>query len=71
MNYAKGPVKIHLLEAEKITLDPWSNFRRASLDNMLISTWFEGIEPLSNCIAATIARLGQIAFKSSIRSQKL
>ena len=31
MNYAKGPVKIHWLEAEKITFDPWSNFRRASL----------------------------------------
>ena len=30
MNYAKGPVKIHWLEAEKITFDPWSNFRRAS-----------------------------------------
>ncbi len=31
MNYAKGPVKIHWLEAEKITFDPWRNFRRASL----------------------------------------
>ena len=24
MNYAKGPIKIHLLEAEKKTFDPWS-----------------------------------------------
>ena len=31
MNYAKGPVKIHLLEAEKITFDPWSSKRVASL----------------------------------------
>ena len=31
MNYAKGPVKIHWLEAEKITFDPWRNFRGASL----------------------------------------
>ena len=31
MNYAKGPVKIHWLEAEKITFDPWRNFRIASL----------------------------------------
>ena len=30
MNYAKGPVKIHLLEAEKITFDPWSSKRVAS-----------------------------------------
>ena len=31
MNYAKGPVKIHLLEAEKKTFDPWSIKRVASL----------------------------------------
>ena len=31
MNYAKGPVKIHLLEAEKKTFDPWSTKRVASL----------------------------------------
>ena len=30
MNYAKGPVKIHLLEAEKKTFDPWSIKRVAS-----------------------------------------
>ena len=30
MNYAKGPVKIHLLEAEKITFDPWRIFQIAS-----------------------------------------
>ena len=35
MNYAKGPVKIHWLEAEKITFDPWRNFRGASLYSML------------------------------------
>ena len=33
MNYAKGPVKIHWLEAEKITFDPWRNFRGASFTN--------------------------------------
>ena len=31
MNYAKGPVKIHVLEAEKITFDPWRIIRIASL----------------------------------------
>ena len=31
MNYAKGPVKIHWLEAEKITFDPWRIKRIASL----------------------------------------
>ena len=31
MNYAKGPVKIHLLEAEKKIFDPWSTKRVASL----------------------------------------
>ena len=30
MNYAKGPVKVHLLEAEKKTFDPWSIKRVAS-----------------------------------------
>ena len=36
MNYAKGPVKIHLLEAEKITFDPWSTKRVASLALMFL-----------------------------------
>ena len=40
MNYAKGPVKIHWLEAEKITFDPWRNFRIASLDYLLFSPSF-------------------------------
>ena len=39
MNYAKGPVKIHWLEAEKITFDPWSNFRRASLPYSIIESF--------------------------------
>ena len=39
MNYAKGPLKIHWLEAEKITFDPWSNFRRASLE--MINFFFD------------------------------
>ena len=34
MNYAKGPVKIHLLEAEKKTFDPWSTKRVASFANL-------------------------------------
>ena len=41
MNYAKGPVKIHWLEAKKITFDPWRNFRIASL-LILISTHMDG-----------------------------
>ena len=38
MNYAKGPVKIHLLEAEKKTFDPWSTKRVASLRTKLQRT---------------------------------
>ena len=38
MNHAKGPVKIHWLEAEKITFDPWRNFRIASLQQKHIKT---------------------------------
>ena len=36
MNYAKGPVKIHWLEAEKITFDPWRIIRIASFCTLLI-----------------------------------
>ena len=38
MNYAKGPVKIHLLEAEKITFDPWSTKRVASFQYQTFET---------------------------------
>ena len=41
MNYAKGPVKIHLLEAEKLTFDPWRIFRIASLPHVLKSLTFQ------------------------------
>ena len=37
MNYAKGPIKIHLLEAEKKTFDPWSIKRVASLCQFSLS----------------------------------